>query len=53
VIVIDELPPTYAEALRTELRAGRLSPRIIHAETVRAEEIPELLSQVANLPLAA
>src|ERR1700750_115377 len=53
VLVLDELPTTFAEALRSELHAGRRSPQIIHAETLKADEIPELLSNSGVLPIAA
>ena len=53
VLVLDDLPPMFAEALRAELHAGRRIPRILHAETLSVEEIPELLSNSGVLPVAA
>lgn len=44
IVVLENLPPTFADALREELRAGRRSPRVIWAEGVEVNEINELIT---------
>ena len=44
IVVLEKLPPTFADALREELRAGRRSPRVIWAEGVEINDINELIA---------
>ena len=44
IVVLEKLPPSFADALRDELRAGRRSPRVVWAEGVEANEIDELIA---------
>jgi hypothetical protein len=53
VLVLDSLPPSFAEALRGDLHAGRRCPRVIHAETLRPEQMFELLTDSVTLQAVA
>src|SRR5438270_9617180 len=44
VVVLDQLPLGFSEALRNELRAGRSSPRVVEAHSLNAEEVVELFA---------
>lgn len=46
IVVLEKLPPTFADALREELHAGRRSPRVIWAEGVDVADINDLISRV-------
>ncbi len=43
ILVLEKLPPSFADALREELHAGRRSPRVVWAEGVDVSDIPELI----------
>jgi len=45
IVVLEKLPPTFDDALREELHAGRRSPRIIWAEGVEVADINDLLGR--------
>lgn len=44
IVILEKLPPSFADALREELRAGRRSPRVIWAEGVEGSDIHELIT---------
>jgi hypothetical protein len=44
IVVLEKLPPTFADALREELHAGRRSPRVIWAEGVEVSDINDLIA---------
>jgi hypothetical protein len=43
IAIIDPLPTLYSDALRKELHAGRVSPRLLRAEGLNADDVVELL----------
>ncbi|HUN89051.1 MAG TPA: hypothetical protein VMU28_09690 [Terriglobales bacterium] len=45
IIILDQLPPLFSEALSKELHAGRLCPRVLRAEGMRSEDVLELLPE--------
>ena len=45
IVVLEKLPPSFADALRDELRAGRRSPRIVWADGVEVDEIDDLITE--------
>ena len=53
VIILDDLPPLFSDALRKELHAGRLTPRVLRAEGMRSEDVLELLAQTSTRKLKA
>ncbi|HVZ17218.1 MAG TPA: hypothetical protein VG897_08885 [Terriglobales bacterium] len=44
VAILDPLPATFSDALRTELNAGQLSPCLLRAEGMNADDVVELLT---------
>ena len=43
IAIIDPLPSIFSDALRKELHAGRVSPCLLRAEGMNAEDVIELL----------
>jgi len=44
IAIVDPLPTLFSDALRKELHAGRVSPRLLQAEGLKAEDVIELLT---------
>lgn len=53
VIILDDLPPLFSEALRKELHAGRVRPRVLRAEGMKSEEVLELLTLASSRKVKA
>ena len=44
IAILDLLPATFSDALRKELHAGRVSPRLLQAQGMNPEDVVDLLT---------